>query len=115
MKKFLSLLILCTMFISCEKGDVFGKADYSMEVTGSASNYSVTYSTSLTGGSQQRDPVSSGWKVNWQASGSNWCYISAQNNTSSGTVTVKIFRNGNLMNSKTSSGAYVIAQADGTY
>jgi hypothetical protein len=41
--------------------------------------------------------------------------MSAQNNTDSGTVTVKIIRDGQVVAQQTSSGAYVIASVDGEY
>ena len=41
--------------------------------------------------------------------------MSAQNNTGSGSVTVKIIRDGKVVAQQTSSGAYVIATVDGTY
>ena len=45
---------------------------------------------------QQWTSVGSGWYYSWEQTGVRWLYISAQNNNSSGDVTVKIIKNGSV-------------------
>ena len=90
------------------------QSDYKYEVSGSARNFSITCEGAPSGTVQYAN-VGSGWAYTWKQTGTRWLYMSAQNNTSSGTVTVKIIRNGKVLAQQTSSGAYVIASVDGTY
>jgi hypothetical protein len=64
---------------------------------------------------QQYSNVGNGWWYKWKQTGRRWLYISAQNNSSTGNVTVKIYRNGKVVATNTSYGAYTIATVDGDY
>lgn len=88
--------------------------EYYYEVTGSGPSFDVTIEGSPSGTAQFAN-VGSGWKYTWKQSGTRWLYVSAQNQGSSGTVTVKIVRNGKVKATQTSSGAYVIATVSGEY
>ena len=90
------------------------ESDYKYEVSGSAGDFSITFEGAPSG-TVQYSNVGSGWAYTWTQTGTRWLYISAQNNTSRGTVTVKIIRNGKVLAEQTSNGAYVIASVDGTY
>ena len=94
-------------------GDGSGdRSNFSYEVSGSASNYSVTYENAY-GSVEQQASVGSGWRYQWQegSSSTRFMYISAQNNRTVGDVTVKIIKDGKVLKQATSSGAYVIATA----
>ncbi|GAA3189660.1 hypothetical protein GCM10010532_004850 [Dactylosporangium siamense] len=78
-------------------------------VSGSAATVDVTYQDADGDASQQ-----SGVRVPWSlsiGSGSDFLYVSAQNQGDSGTVTCSIRNNGRVVKQSTSSGAYVICAA----
>jgi hypothetical protein len=108
MKKTLALIIIVS-FLSCQK-----EHNYSYLVTGSAASFNVTIEAAPSGTSQHSN-VPSGWKYIWTQKGNStrFLYLSAQNNTNAGTVTVKIIRDGETLKEASSSGAYVIASVDG--
>ena len=75
---------------------------------------STTYATAG-GGTAQRD---FGDGVVYESDGfssGDFLYISAQNQCSSGDVTVRIYKRGSIYRETSSSGAYVIATASGTF
>jgi len=96
------------LFISCDPDT----ADYYYEVTGTASKVNVTYSD-LFGGTLQESNKSLPWTsktfTNDSPENRIFAYISAQNQTNTGTVTVSIYRNGKMEKTASSTGAYVIA------
>ena len=115
MKKISLLLILIStllLFYSCEKAE--SEAEYKYEVTGTSGNYSVTIENSDED-TQQWSSVGNGWWYKWTQTGERWLYVSAQNNNSTGNVTVKIIRDGKVLKENTSYGGYSIATASGTY
>jgi hypothetical protein len=112
MIKCFSIILFYLLLSSCSKEDL--EKNYEYEVSGSASSFSVTCEGAPSG-TVQYSNVGSGWKYTWTQSGTRWLYLSAQNNTSSGSVTVKIIRKGRVLAKQTSDGAYVIATVDGTY
>jgi hypothetical protein len=109
---FILSLLTFILFTGCSKESM--ESNYEYEVSGSAGNYSITCEGAPSGTAQYSN-VGSGWTYKWTQTGERWLYMSAQNNTSSGTVTVKIIREGKVLAQQTSSGAYVIATVDGTY
>jgi hypothetical protein len=113
--KFNAIAALCVVLITitgCSKESM--ESDYKYEVSGSAGNFSITCEGAPSGTVQYAN-VGSGWAYTWTQTGTRWLYMSAQNNTGSGSVTVKIIRDGKVVAQQTSSGAYVIATVDGTY
>lgn len=72
----------------------------------------LTYSNSSEN-TEQRS-MSGFWSYDFSGTSGQFVYISAQNNANSGTVSVQILRNGGVMKSASSSGAYVIATASGS-
>jgi hypothetical protein len=113
--KFNVLAALCVVLITitgCKKESM--ESDYKYEVSGSAGDFSITCEGAPSG-TVQYSNVGSGWAYTWTQTGTRWLYMSAQNNTSSGSVTVKIIRDGKVLAQQTSSGAYVIATVNGTY
>ena len=87
----------------------------SYEVTGTAESVSVTY-TNRDGGTSQESNVDLPWScppVFCPSKIGDWLYISAQNNGDYGSVTTKIYVDGELFKKSTSYGAYVIATSSG--
>jgi hypothetical protein len=111
-KTLIALSLLWVAISGCTKESM--QSDYKYEVSGTAGDYSITCEGAPSG-TVQYSNVGSGWAYTWKQTGTRWLYMSAQNNTDSGTVTVKIIRNGKVLAQQTSSGAYVIATVDGEY
>jgi hypothetical protein len=65
------------------------------------------------GGTSQFSDVALPWSYEWEMYYSNddFLYVSAQNGTDSGSIIVQILINGSVVETSTSSGAYVIATA----
>lgn len=100
------LIFLIAFLFSCKK-----EVEYKYVVTGTSGDYDVTYSNSNEG-TEQMSNVGSGWSYKWTSSDlDRFLYISAQNNKSSGSVTVTIYSDGTSIKTASSSGAYVIATA----
>jgi hypothetical protein len=111
-KTLIALSLLWVAITGCTKESM--QSDYKYEVSGTAGDYSITCEGAPSG-TVQYSNVGSGWAYTWKQTGTRWLYMSAQNNTDSGTVTVKIIRDGQVVAQQTSSGAYVIATVDGEY
>lgn len=82
------------------------------EVTGSASTVDITYQNE-DGGTSQLSDVTLPWSLAFTGEALDFVYVSAQNQGETGTVTVTIYKDGEQFKTSTSSGAYVIASADG--
>jgi hypothetical protein len=108
-------LVFVASICSCGKNQLFGPTAYEIEyrVTGTASRVDVTY-TNRDGGTSQESSRTVPWSHEFECGHDNFLYISAQNNGSSGSVTVTIYKNGTAIKTSTSSGAYVIATASAT-
>ncbi|MBA7669777.1 hypothetical protein ES703_77911 [subsurface metagenome] len=115
--KYLSLfLILFLLCLSCELTGPSGPTIYNVEyeVTGFPPNkVDVTFENE-SGGTSQYSNVSIPWSYSFEREEGEFVYISAQNQGESGSITVTIYKNNNILKSSTSSGAYVIATASGT-
>jgi hypothetical protein len=107
---------ICLLFLatatSCSKENA--GVEYMYEVTGTSGEYSVTLQNT-DNETQQWSSVGNGWWYKWQQRGTRWLYISAQNQKSSGNVTVRIIRNGKIVKENTSYGGYTIATASGEF
>jgi len=118
MKKMLMVAItsIAMLLQSCSKDSALylGNSDYSYTVNGTSGSYSVTIEGAPSGTAQYSN-VGNGWSYKWKQSGARFLYVSAQNNKGSGSVTVSIIKNGRVISTQTSSGAYVIASVSGTY
>jgi len=83
-------------------------------VSGSAYSVFITYVNKTEGTSQEYSNTP--WSYSWSgAKSGQFLYVSAQNQWDTGSVTVEIYKNGNLFKTSTSTGAYVIATASGSY
>ena len=80
------------------------------EVTGTALAASLTF-TNEDGGTSQESDVWLPWTYSFEAEEGDWVSILAQNTGDTGSVTVTIYRDGEVFRTSTSSGAYVIATA----
>ncbi len=78
------------------------------EITGTAKSVDVTMSNA-TGGTEQQSNVFLPCVYSYDRFPGRFLYISAQNNTDAGSVTVTIYLNGEAIKTAKSSGAYVIA------
>lgn len=103
MKKIITLSIITLALSSC---DVFTTdAEYKVK----CSSCSITYENE--GGNTEQGSVSGSWSTGFEVEDGQFLYISAQNNNSSGTVSVEIYVDGDKVENASSSGAYVIATA----
>lgn len=100
--KTIFFILISILFIGCTK-----ESSYSYRVTGSGSPFSITYVNSTDGTEQATG--SSGWSYSWmEKPSSRFRYISAQCSRS-GSVTVDIVKDGAVVKTASSSGAYSIA------
>lgn len=100
--KTIIFILISILFIGCTK-----EHDYSYQVTGTGGPFSITYVNS-TNGLQQTNGWS-GWSYKWSEKKSKrYRSISAQC-TKTGSVSVKIYRDGYVIKDATSNGSYVIA------
>jgi hypothetical protein len=107
------LLLLFFLLTSCVAEDQ--PVPYEYRVSGTSGSYSVTLQNAYDN-TQQWGEVGNGWWYKWtQTGGTRWLYISAQNNRSSGNVTVQIVQAGVVVASNTSYGGYSIATISGRY
>ena len=102
--------------------------EYKYEVTGVGSNdFSITLENT-NGQTQQWATVNSGWWYKWNQTltvdennvpvenQTRWLYFSAQDNTGKASnVTVKIYRNNQVVSQNTSYGGYTIATVSGNF
>ena len=111
MRKLLVIPFLLLLLISCKSKNDTHNVRYS--VSGNAPSFDITYQNK-DGGTSQVSGASSGWSYNFVGMNGDFVYVSAQNDADHGTVTVTIYVDGNVYKNSNSSGAYVIATADGT-
>jgi hypothetical protein len=114
MKKLIAItLILCFVGLSsiggtCNPSNSSAIVKY--EITGTASEVNVTL-TNATGGTEQYSDVSVPHTYTFDDYTHWFLYISAQNQGESGSITATVYLNGEVVNTATSEGAYVIATA----
>ena len=82
-------------------------------VTGSRSDYNVTY-INESGGTEQKNNVKREWSYSFTGKPGGYAYVSAQNQTGTGTTEVKILVDGKVFKNSLSEGAYCIASASGS-
>ena len=122
-------LMTCSVLTSCSKEEDLTKEvtyPYKYEVTGTSGDYSMTIQNT-SDNTQQWSSVGNGWVYSWTQkltvdgngtpleNQTRFLYVSAQNNSSTGNVTVKIYRNNVVVATNTGYGAYTIATASGSY
>ncbi len=109
MKKLLFIILILTSCVAEEQ-----PTPYEYRVSGTSGSYSVTLQNAYDN-FQQWNGVGNGWWYKWTQTGTRWLYVSAQNNRSTGSVTVEIVRGGVVVASNTSYGGYTIATISGEY
>ncbi|MBA7638822.1 hypothetical protein ES703_46478 [subsurface metagenome] len=90
-----------------------GVAEVIYEITGTADRVDVTLNNA-SGGTEQYDDVRLPQRYAYSSFTDWFLYISAQNQGEYGTVRVAIYLNGKVVETASSSGAYVIATASGS-
>ena len=110
---FVVIAALTLMQLTACSNPYDNSVDVEYRVTGTASLVDVTY-VNKGGGTSQNDDVEVPWSYSFEGNRGDFVYISAQNQGETGKVTVAIYRNGTIIESSTSEGAYVIATASGT-
>ena len=83
------------------------------EISGTAESVDITYR--IGNSTSQEKNVKLPWEYELHANRGDFLYLSAQNNGKTGTVYVRISKNGMYLESSQSEGAYAIATASGTY
>lgn len=83
------------------------------EVTGFASSVSLTYENE-SGNTEQRTSARLPYRKTMYVEPGAFLYLSAQNNTGSGTLECKIIVNGQVVETATSSGEFAIATCSGS-
>lgn len=109
MKKILFLLFFGILISSCSLNPFYDH-EVIYKISGSASSVNITLSNAQ-GGTEQYSNVVLPFEVKYENFNHWFQYISAQNQGSSGSVTVEIFYRKKLVKKSTSSGSYVIATA----
>jgi len=113
------ILLIFISFMGCAEEDVWQPPEkpitYSVEyeVKGTAKKVDITYENEDEGTSQWSNIIPP-WTYKFTGEEGQFVYISAQNDDSIGSVTVTIYVDSTIFKTSTSSGAYVIATADGT-
>ncbi len=83
------------------------------EVTGSADTANITYENN-SGGISQVTNVPLPWSTAFSGDPEDYVYLSAQNQGETGSITVTIFKDGEVFKRATSEGSFVIASVSGT-
>ena len=108
------LLVMLSLFVNgCSVVSQQKDPEVKYEVTGTATTVDITMENS-SGGTSQFSDVAVPWSTYFTSKSGAFVYISAQNQASSGSVTVRIYKDGIVFKESTSSGAYVIATASGS-
>ena len=113
-KPIIITLIICFIALfsigaTCDSSTSPVRVEY--EITGTASTVFVTLNNA-TGGTEQFSNISVPHTFTFENYTHWFFYVSAQNEGDSGSVTVTIYVDGEVVATSTSSGAYVIASAD---
>ena len=106
---------LSTLFVGCGLYDSLtgpGKKDVEYRVSGTAVRVSLRYETES--GTSESAGTTLPWSFTRTAEGDDLLYISAKVIEGDGTVTAAIYKEGELLNSSTGTGAGAIATASGT-
>ena len=107
-------IILLFVFISCED-TVFGTSTWKYEITGTATSVRITMNNRNEETIQQTVDVP--WSTTFERDNiyTFFAYISAQNQSRSGNVTVKIYRNDKVVDNASTSVEFGIATASYYY
>lgn len=104
--------IIILLFVACSN-PLSSSVSVRYKVSGTAESVDITYENA-DGGTSQLSDEELPWSITFDGNIGDFVYISAQNQGETGTVTVTIYKNGDVYKQSTSEGAYVIATASGT-
>lgn len=107
------ILLLSTILSGCQKEEMSIR-EYTYEVTGGSNSYDVAIAN-IDGDIQEFYNVQNGWVYRWTQKGTRWLYVYAQNNSLTGSVTVKIYRAGRVVAERTNCGGYSVVVIDGEF
>ncbi|MCK5133552.1 MAG: hypothetical protein KAR40_15535 [Candidatus Sabulitectum sp.] len=110
MKILFSVLFLC-LFAACSN-PFDTSIDVRYEVVGSAETVNITFENGSGGVSQMAD-IALPWSHSFSADPDDYVYLYAQNQGESGSITVTIYKDGDVFKRATSEGAYVVASVSG--
>ena len=112
------LLIFFLLYSGCQLNTEPEDETYQVkyEVSGTAKKVNITMENEG-GGTSQYSDVSVPWEYNFpgRKKSGTFVYVSAQSQNESGTVIATIYKNNGTFKTSTSSGAYVIATASGSF
>ncbi len=110
MKVFCSILFLCLVLACSNPFDT--SIDIRYEVSGSAELVNVTYENG-SGGISQITNVALPWSHNFSSEPGEYVYLYAQNQGETGSITVTIYKDGEVFRRATSEGENVVASVSG--
>lgn len=87
--------------------------DVRYEVVGSAESVNITFENAG-GGISQMANVALPWSHSFSADPGDYVYLFAQNQGKNGSITVTIYKDGDVFKRATSEGEYVVASVSGT-
>jgi hypothetical protein len=117
MRRYLLALLIsgcfAIAFTGCEEPSEPSILDVKYQVIGSAASFDITFRNEE-GELIERNNASPPWDYSFQAEAGDTVYVSAQNLGQTGSVCVRIWREGEIYKSSTCTGAYCTATASGT-
>lgn len=111
MKILLVITTLCLLLACSNPFDT--SIDVRYEVTGTAEAVNITYEND-SGGISQVSNIQLPWSMSFSGNPEDYVYLYAQNQGETGSITVTIFKDGDVFRRATSQGSFVIASVSGT-
>ncbi len=110
MRVFISILFLCLALACSNPFDTSIEIRY--EVSGSAQLANVTYENG-SGGTSQMTNIALPWSHTFSVEPNEYVYLYAQSQCETGSITVTIFKDGDVFRRATSEGSFVAASVSG--
>ncbi|MCD4707723.1 MAG: MmpS family protein [Candidatus Sabulitectum sp.] len=110
MRIFFSMVFLLLVVACSNPFDTSIRVKY--EVVGSAETVNITFENG-SGGISQMANVALPWSHSFSADSDDYVYLYAQNQGETGSITVTIYKDGDVFKRATSEGAYVVASVSG--
>jgi hypothetical protein len=111
MKILYTFAAMCLMLACSNPFDTSIEVRY--EVTGTAELVNITYQND-SGGISQVTNMPLPWSLSFSGDPADYVYLSAQNQGETGSVTVTIYKDGDVFKRASSEGSHVIASVSGT-
>jgi len=106
------MMLVIGLSVSCSN-PFDSSIDVRYEVTGSAESVNITYEN-LNGGISQVTGMPLPWSMTISGDPGDYVYLSAFNQGETGSVTVTIYKNGDVFKRASSEGSHVTASVSGT-